>query len=389
MHDIVHGASEFQTPGEGIMARDKRGFGTIGKLPSGRYQALYTDTRGKRVTAPHTFAAKIDAEGFLTDRRREVELSRHNPSAVVRRPKIVFRDYAKTWLETRHVSGRPIRPRTKEHYQALLDDHLLPTFGDKIVAAITPQDVRDWHASTLVKRPTLRSHAYSLLRTILASAERDELIDSNPCRIVGAGSAKRARKIRPATVEELQTLTAAMPERFQLMVLLSSWCALRFGEVIELRRRDVDVSAEVIRVRRAAYRVNGTFETGDPKSDAGVRDVDIPPHLISAIEQHLTKFVANKADSLLFPNESGEHLQPSTLMRHWYKARHAANRDDLRWHDLRHTGATMAAVTGASLAELMQRLGHSTPAAAMRYRHASQSRGREIAALLSKLAENA
>jgi integrase len=89
---------------------------------------------------------------------------------------------------------------------------------------------------------------------------------------------------------------------------------------------------------------------------------------------------------LLFPNDNNGHLQPSTLSRHWYKARHSIGRDDLRFHDLRHSGAVLAAATGASLAELMARLGHSTPQAAMRYQHAAQGRDREIAALLSKLA---
>ena len=91
-------------------------------------------------------------------------------------------------------------------------------------------------------------------------------------------------------------------------------------------------------------------------------------------------------DSLLFPNDNGGHVQPSTLYRHWYKARKQAGRPDLRFHDLRHSGAVLAAATGASIAELMERLGHSTPAAAMRYQHAA--RGREIAALLSKIAAN-
>jgi integrase len=177
-----------------------------------------------------------------------------------------------------------------------------------------------------------------------------------------------------------------MPERLQLMVLLGSWCALRFGETIELRRHDIDLSTEVIRVRRAVARVGGEFIVGPPKSDAGSRDVAIPPHLIPVIEAHLAEHVGRKRDSLLFPNERGEHLQPSTLARHWYKARHAAGRDDLRWHDLRHSGAVFAAATGASLAELMGRLGHSTPAAALRYQHVAAGRDREIAALLSKIA---
>jgi integrase len=119
-----------------------------------------------------------------------------------------------------------------------------------------------------------------------------------------------------------------------------------------------------------------------------MRDVAIPPHIIPAIEDHLAKHVDKGRDSLLFPNETGQHLQQSTLMRHWYRARTAAGRPDLRWHDLRRSGAVLAAATGASLAELMARLGHSTPLAAMRYHHAARGRDHEIAALLSKLASN-
>jgi len=236
------------------------------------------------------------------------------------------------------VAGRPIKPRTRAHYQALLDDHLLPAFGNRQLGAITPKHVRDWHADTLTNRPTMRAHAYSLLRTILASA-------------------------------------------------------------VELRRGDVDLGAEVIRVRRAAVRVKQdiadeqspryAYQVGTPKSDASIRDVTIPPHLVPVIEEHLTKHVGAARDALLFPAVGGRgHLQPATLARHWYKARASINRDDLRWHDLRHSGAVLAAATGASLAELMARLGHSTPQAAMRYQHAAAGRDREIAGLLSKLAEN-
>jgi integrase len=179
-----------------------------------------------------------------------------------------------------------------------------------------------------------------------------------------------------------------MPERLRLMVTLASWCALRFGENVELRRGDIDLSDEVIRVRRAAVRTKGAYTITTPKSDAGLRDVAIPPHIIPVIEAHMAKHAGKGRDSLIFPADSGGHLQPSTLYRHWYKAREKAGRKDLRWHDLRHSGAVLAAATGASLAELMARLGHSTPQAAMRYQHAAKGRDREIAALLSKLAEN-
>jgi integrase len=374
----------------GTKKSPKRGFGSIRRLPSGRYQARFTDPDGRTVKADKTFAAKIDAEAWLTDRRREIDSGLWSAEKPPDRPKITFADYSDTWLESRQVSGRPIKTRTREHYRGILDDHLVPAFGDRNIDAITPADIRGWYGKTLVDRPTLRSHVYSLMRTIMGTAIADELIDANPCRIVGAGRAKRVHKIRPASVDELAVLTKAMPEQLRLMVTLASWCALRFGETVELRRGDVDLSDDVIRIRRAAVRTRGgTYEVSTPKSDAGVRDVHLPPHIVPQIEDHLDRFVGKPKSALLFPaNHRDGHLQPSTLQRHWYKARTAASRDDLRWHDLRHSGAVLAAATGASLAELMARLGHSTPQAAMRYQHAAAGRDREIAALLSKLAAN-
>ena len=141
----------------------------------------------------------------------------------------------------------------------------------------------------------------------------------------------------------------------------------------------------VLRIERAVVRIDGGFEITTPKSDAGARDVHVPPHLVRYLKSHLDQF-APKANDLLFPAAHGGHLAPASLYRQFYKARAAAGRPDLRWHDLRHSGAVLAAGTGASLAELMGRLGHSTPAAAMRSQHAAQGRDKQSAALLSKMA---
>ena len=126
--------------------------------------------------------------------------------------------------------------------------------------------------------------ATALLRTILATAVSDGLIGANPCHIRGAGTTKRAITIRPLTVPELAKLTEAMPEQYQAMILLASWCAMRFGELTELRRRDVDIDMDagrgVIRVERAVVRTAGGFVVGPPKSDAGRRrrgDPAAPP----------------------------------------------------------------------------------------------------------------
>lgn len=147
-----------------------------------------------------------------------------------------------------------------------------------------------------------------------------------------------------------------------MMVLLAAWCGLRFGEITELRRHDVDLAEGVVKIRRAVVRVDGMFVIGTPKSDAGTRDVSIPPHLLPAVKTHLASNIIGGRDGLLFPaaGDPTKHLAPATLYKVFYNARAEAGRPDLRFHDLRRTGAVLAASTGATLAELMARLGHST-----------------------------
>jgi len=137
---------------------------------------------------------------------------------------VTLRAYADAWLAERELS-----PSTRRLYRVTLDTQVLPALGDVPVTQLSPSAVRKWHASLMQSTwPTQRAHAYSLLRTILNTALADE-IPANPCRVRGAGQAKRARQIKPASVAELEALVQAMPERYRLMVLLAAWCALRFG----------------------------------------------------------------------------------------------------------------------------------------------------------------
>ena len=360
----------------------KEGFGSVRVLPSGRVQARYTGPDGLTHHAPTTFQTKGDARAWLALHHAEIISGKWKPRTAD--ASVTFGRYAATW-----IADRPLKPRTRYHYQQLLDQRLLPRFGAIRPAQITPDMVRAWHADMGDTAPTLRAHCYGLLRSILATAVHDELISANPCHIRGAGNSKRVHKVTTLTLGELAALVDAMPQRYQPMTLLAAWCGLRFGELTELRRKDVDLTNGVIRVRRAVTRVAGEFVVGPPKSDAGVRDVAVPPHLVPMLREHLSKNITGGRDGLLFPaaGDPTKHLAPASLYRVFYPARRAAGRPDLRWHDLRHTGAVLAASTGASLAELMARLGHSTPQAALRYQHASKGRDQEIAALLSKLVE--
>jgi len=177
-----------------------------------------------------------------------------------------------------------------------------------------------------------------------------DLIDSSPCRKRGAGTVKRKIDIEPATPDELAAITAHMPERLRLAVPLSAWCALRFGEIAELRRSDIDLANGVVKIRRAMVRVDGKTIVEQPKSQAGIRDVHMPLHLVPEVKTHLRTFVTGRG-GLIFPGADGvSQIHLSTLRKYFMRACTTAGRPDLRWHDLRHTGAVMAAQAGATMA---------------------------------------
>ncbi len=394
--DRMPKASSTRSPKSGGNSKGKKaGFGSIRKLPSGRRQARYTGPDGQNHNAPTTFDTLADARAWLALRQSEVTLRKWK--VPTKENLVTFENYAQIWLK-----NRDLKPRTRFDYSKILENHLNPHFGKSRPADITPDFIRAWYADFNSDTPTQRAHCYSLLRTILATAVEDALLAANPCHIRGAGNVKRAHKVKPATLDELDAIVTEMPERFKVMTLLAAWCAMRFGELVELRRKDIDLDAGVIHVRRGSTRVAGEIVIGTPKSTAGSRDVAIPPHLLPAIQMHINALATDDDEQLLFPNKSGGTLHPSALYgsvecvdpdgRHhvswgFYKAREIAGRPDLRWHDLRHTGAVLAASTGATLAELMGRLGHSSPAAALRYQHVAKGRDQVIANALSKLAE--
>jgi integrase len=366
----------------------KRGFGQIRRLPSKRYQAFYTGPDLALHYAPSTFETKIDGEAWLADERRIIATGfwiapKARSAAALAALPPTLADYSAGWL-----TSRTLKPRTRALYRRILDKHILPGLGELRLTAISPTVVRNWYTALGPNAPTLRAHAYSLLKTIMHSAVSEQLITSNPCVIRAGASVVTVHKTRPATLEELATIVEHMPDRLRLAVLIASWCGLRMGEIFELRRGDIDLVDRVIRVRRSVGRVPGEPPiVGSPKSAAGVRDVSIPPHLVPEFKRHLAEHVPIGAKALLFVGrDSGEQLASSTLYRWYYPARTAAGRPDLRWHDLRHTGATLAAATGATLSELMVRLGHSTVGAAMRYQHAAADRDRVIAEALSRMA---
>ena len=124
---------------------------------------------------------------------------------------------------------------------------------------------------------------------------------------------------------------------------------------------------------------------GDPKSRAGTRTVAFPADIVPELAEHLEYFADPKPNGFVFIGPRGGRLQRSNFREIWDRARGAVGLPELHFHDLRHTGNTMAAAQGASLKELMERMGHSSPRAALIYLHATRERDQKIAAGMGKL----
>jgi integrase len=363
-----------------VVAR-RQSWGSIRKLNSGRYQARYR-FEGIEYTGPTTFRTKSEANAWLAGVR--VDLDRGSwidPDA----GSIRLADFATAWL-----AERPgLRPRTRELYESELRLHILPVLGDVQLRQLSSARVRSWHAEMSKREkpgPPTVAKCYRLLRAILTTAVEDELIVKNPCVLKRAG-VENAPERPIATIEQVYALADAIEPRFRAMVLLAAFTGLRLGELRALRRSRLDIARTKVHVVEQTQELkDGTLLVGEPKSDAGRRTVTFPQAIVPEMEAHLATWAAPGRDGLVFSGTKGQPMRRATFYRAWARAVRAVDVDpDLRLHDLRHTGNTLAASTGASTKELMSRLGHSSPRAALIYQHATADRDAAIAGALSDL----
>jgi integrase len=287
--------------------------------------------------------------------------------------------YGEKW-----IAERKLAPRTREIYESIFKLNIAPYLGSLALATIKPATVRTWRTKALADgRPEKQLvKAYRVLRAIMnAAVKEDEILRANPCRLKGFDQAHTPE--RPvSSISQAFALADLMPARYRALVILAAFSGLRWGELTALQRSDIDLETRTVRVHRKLISVRGKMEFGPPKSEAGVRVVNLPPVALEAVTEHLAEYVGDAADSLLFIGPNGGLLRSCNFRRatKWATSTAKAGLPGrFHFHDLRHLGNMMAASAGASTRELMHRMGQSTMRAALIYQHATSERDREIA----------
>lgn len=358
-----------------------RRFGAIRKLPSGRWQASYLTPDGRRRTSETLFDSKTDADRWLTVIRSSLIEGRWVDTEQARER---LSDYMMRW-----IAERPgLRPRTRDLYAWLDRKYLAPPLGTRELRQLTPAVIRSWRQHLLDSgvSATMTAKAYRLLRAALNTAVDDGTLQANPCRLPGAGT--ETPDERPTlSVAQVFALAMLVPPRYQALVLVAAFASLRWGEVAALRRDAIDLDAGLVYVRGSVVEVAGSKPAiGPPKTDAGIRVVALPDQVVDVLRAHMELFADDDPTAFVFTGTRGNLLRRGNFnsLVGWPEAVERLGVPGLHFHDLRHTGNTLASsVPGTTVRDLMDRMGHVSMRAALIYLHKTNEADKRIAAGLT------
>ncbi len=278
----------------------RRHFGSVRKLPSGRWQASYWHD-GRRHAATETFRAKGDALAWLAT--KEADIVR---GTWVAPPtgKVTFGEYSLSWLQRQ---GH-LRPRTRELYEFLLRKHIEPTFGGRPLTAIAYSEVVAWYrglgARVRGRHPSVSGCCVRLCRRLWPTVTLSSLPSSSRVLLE-----TRRGTVDPDAGRGRRALAEAVDPRYRAMIWLAGACELRFGELAALRRDRVDLLHKEVRVAETITElVGGERFAGPPKTESGRRTVAIPSSIVPIVSEHL-EVIDPEPDTLLFPAPEGGYLQ--------------------------------------------------------------------------------
>ncbi|MFC4150594.1 tyrosine-type recombinase/integrase [Micromonospora mangrovi] len=375
------------TAPDGRTKREKTDRHGIGK----RYRVRYIGPDGRERSQSFPDRGKRDAEAFLVSVESDKLRGAYVDPAAGR---ITFAEYAESWLRTRSFDES-----TRETTEIRVRRHLLPSFGNRQLAAIKPGHIREWDAALVGKlAPSTRSVLFAHLRTILGAAVDDERIPKNPCAARSVTQPRPVeRRVVPWKPDDIAAIRAGLPERYRAVVDLGAGCGMRQGEVFGLAVDDTDLDAGWLHIQRQVKLVRHRLVFGLPKNNRD-RRVPLPASVADVLRQHMKD---HPPLTLTLPWENPASAEQVTagliLTTTWRKAINRCWFDAKAWrpavsaagivpsrstgmHALRHFYASALLDAGESIKALASYLGHSDPGFTLRvYTHlmpASEERTR-------------
>lgn len=315
------------------MTTRRRPFGAVRKRPSGRFSASYLAPDGLRRFAGKTFPTRADAHAWLSTQQTSLMQGAWLDPDLGH---VSLSEFGQRWIKEHRLS-----PRTRDLYEGIFRLHIEPYLGRLRLDQLRPDGIRGWQAKLRDegRSASTSAKAYRLLRAILNAAVDDGRIPRNPCRIKGADKETPAE--RPvASVTEVFVLANNVSPHYRVFVLTAALASLRWGELVGLQRRDLDLDAGLIHVRRAVMERGGQLATSLPKNSR-TRTVAIPGVLVDELRDHLDAHVGQAPESPLFVGEKGGtprrgNWRPGSRWRQ--AVNEAGLPGDFHFHDLRHTG---------------------------------------------------
>ena len=353
--------------------RTRRRFGHLRRLPSGRWQAKYPGPDGKFHTAPHTFKGKGIAEQWLVD--KESEIGKGEWRAPQRGKETVA-----TWAERWIASKINLKPKTKADYEMTLRVYVVPRFGDTPISKITRADVQAWVQDLTAQGLSVSSvrRAIGGLNRIFGEAIISGALENNPCQRISLPRQPKS-EVEPLTLEQVRALADAIehPEikpagngarpvgrshfpEYSLLIRFTVFTGLRAGEVAGLKRKAVDLDKGEVRITETLSEVRGHLYTVPPKTYQS-RSVPLPKFLVRELREHLAT-LDDDPDGYVFRAPTGTPLRWQGFYNRHFKpaVRQAGLPESTRFHDLRHTFASILIDQGAHPRTMMERLGHSS-----------------------------
>lgn len=281
--------------------------------------------------------------------------------------------YLEDWFAT---GADTWRPSTKRGYRGAIDGHLVPAFGPLRLEQLTPAAIQRWLTGQKAAHGARRriGLAHAVLRSALAEAARLQLVSFNAAALVKVPRATR-RAIRPLSVDEARAfLPVAERHRLGALFSVALACGLRLGEATGLRWEDVDLETGEIRIRQQLQAVGKQFVLMPLKTVASRRTLLLPAVSIAALRKHRARQSRQRLKAGKDWNDSGlvftilhrgagrqlgTPLHPRNVLRLLHELLERAELPLIRFHDLRHSAASLLLAAGVQLAEVSKVLGHS------------------------------